>query len=185
VQSTASLSSKNGTQGSSSNWADGAPGWAPEIATTVLSRSRLDRQASLCASLRIWLDPPPKQRADGTLILGWANLGALVEGTLKFFLSVFAHDYSQTPKQAAKRKAIDPDELSFEALRVFFRDRVWNAPQEPWDIWLQCVQRRRNVIHAYRDAEIGTHDDFLSATVGYWQLAKELDGRIPWWSGDG
>jgi hypothetical protein len=27
-----------------------------------------------------------QQRADGAIILAWANLGALVEGTLKFFL---------------------------------------------------------------------------------------------------
>jgi hypothetical protein len=160
------------------HWAEGAPGWAPSIATAVLSRSRLDRQASLCKCLRFWLDAPT-EISDGHLILAWANLGSLVEGTLKFFLSVYAADYGKNPKYRRARP-LDPDELSFEALRVFFRDRVWNPPQEPWDAWLLCVQSRRNAIHAYRHTEIGTHPEFLAAVVGYHQLAHDLSDQIPW-----
>jgi hypothetical protein len=160
------------------HWTHGAPGWAPSVATEVLSRSRLDRQASLCACLRLWLDVRPDQ-SDGRLILAWVNLGTLVEGTLKFFLSVFAHDYGKTPK-LRKKKALDPDELSFEELRVFFRARVWSAGQEFWDAWLSSVQRRRNAVHAYRHTEIGTHDEYLCAIAGYWKLARELNDQIPW-----
>jgi hypothetical protein len=164
------------------HWAHGAPGWAPEVATAVLSRSRLDRQASLCACLRLWLGMPAEQN-DGRLILAWANLGALVEGTLKFFLSVYAQDYGKTPN-TRKGKPLDPDELSFEALRLFFRDRVWNRADNFWDAWLLYVQWRRNAIHAYRQAEIGVHAEFLGAIVGYRQLASDLSDRIPWWSSE-
>jgi hypothetical protein len=163
-------------------WADGAPGWAPSIATTVLSRSRLDRQASLCACLRLWLDVPASH-GDGHLILAWANLGSLVEGTLKFFLSVYAASYHENPRCDRRGRPVDPDALSFEDVRQFFRARVWLGSQCTWDTWLQCVQWRRNAIHAYRHTEIGTHDEFLSAIVGYRRLARELDERIPWWSG--
>lgn len=165
------------------HWAGGAPGWAPPVATAVLSRSRLDRQASLCTCLRLWLDVPAAQ-SDGHLILAWVNLGSLVEGTLKLFLSVFAADYSRTPKLDRKGKPRDPDTLGFDELRQFFKTTVWNPEQAPWDAWLQCVQRRRNAIHAYKHTEIGAHDDFLSAVVGYRHLTQELDGQIPWWSGD-
>jgi hypothetical protein len=163
------------------HWADGAPGWAPPVATAILTRSRLDRQASLCECLRLWLDLPA-EHGDGHLILAWANLGSLVEGTLKFFLSVFAQDYERNPKHR-KGKPLDPDELEFEVLRTFFRENVWLASQHFWDPWLQCVQWRRNAIHAYRHREIGTHAEFLAAVVGYHQLAHDLSDQLPWWSG--
>ena len=131
----------------------------------------------------MWLDPPAEQNTDGRLILAWANLGSLVEGTLKVFLSVYAHNYGKNPKRDRRGQDVDPDTLRFEDLRLFFRDNVWLQSQTAWDGWLQCVQRRRNAIHAYRHTEIGTHDEFLCAVVGYRLLADELSEQIPSWSG--
>jgi hypothetical protein len=42
------------------------------------------------------MDDVPNEQADGRMILAWTNLGTLVEGTMKFFLSVFASDYSRS-----------------------------------------------------------------------------------------
>ena len=39
---------------------------------------------------------------DGELILAWANLGALLEGTLKLFFSIYYSDF-QTDIEALKR----------------------------------------------------------------------------------
>lgn len=162
-------------------WSDGAPGWAPEVATELLTRSRLDRQAALCRCLRAWLDPPPRERADGSLILAWVNLGSLVEGALQFFLSVYAHDYANNPVRR-KRNAMDVQELMFQQLQEFFRDAVWTDEQrQRWDPWLETVRLRRNAIHAYEDRDIGTHDDFLRAVVTYRELAHELEGQLPEW----
>jgi hypothetical protein len=49
-----------------------------------IERSRLDWQVSLSSSLRNWVRDPLTALSDGDLILAWTNLGALIEGTLKF-----------------------------------------------------------------------------------------------------
>ena len=67
-----------------------AHGWAPIEAAGLLNKSMLEWQASLSSSLRMWLC----SSSDGDLILAWANIGALVEGHLKLFLSVWYNDYS-------------------------------------------------------------------------------------------
>ena len=70
-----------------------AHGWAPIEAAGLLSKARLDWQVSLSSSLRNWLRDPPAALSDGDLILAWTNLGALIEGTLKLFLSVYYNDF--------------------------------------------------------------------------------------------
>src|SRR5579859_1182306 len=70
-----------------------ANGWAPTDSANLLSRSRLDWQVSLSESLGHWTGR--KKISDGDLILAWANLGSLVEGTMKLFLSVYYEDYKK------------------------------------------------------------------------------------------
>ena len=81
-----------------------AHGWAPGEAADLLSRSRLDLQVSMSETLHYWSD----RSGPGDLVLGWANVGALVEGTLKFFLAVFYRDYMADPD--AKRDRVPPFE---------------------------------------------------------------------------
>lgn len=69
-------------------------GWAPYTATELMSKSRLDNQVALSFTLKIWLEQEEKQGENGRLILAWANLGALIEGTLKLFLCAYYEDYS-------------------------------------------------------------------------------------------
>lgn len=83
-----------------------ASGWAPQDAAELLSRSRLDRQVSLSESLARWTTGP-HPLSDGDLILAWANLGCLVEGTLKLFLAVYYQDY-----QADAEKTLNRDGLA-------------------------------------------------------------------------
>ena len=48
---------------------------------------------SLSASLRLWIRDPADALTPAELILAWANLGSLVEGTIKTFLSVWYETY--------------------------------------------------------------------------------------------
>ena len=64
-------------------------GWAPHEAAELLDKSRLDRQVSLSQSLKLWNEDPKNDASEGHLILAWINLGSLVEGTMKLFLSVY------------------------------------------------------------------------------------------------
>src|SRR3990170_3554478 len=100
-------------------WSE-AEGWAPIEAAKLLSKSRLDWQISLSKSLKIWvadsnLHPDEK---DGRLILAWANLGCLVEGTLKLFLSIYYKHYVDDIHGIKDRKGQlrDPDILRLEEM---------------------------------------------------------------------
>jgi hypothetical protein len=82
-----------------------ADGWAPIEASRLLSKSRLDRQVSLSRCLKIWFAEPNPDNESGQLILAWVNLGSLVEGTMKLFLSVYYMDY-QNDKDTIKKGGI-------------------------------------------------------------------------------
>jgi len=157
--------------------------WAPSEAALLLERSRLDRQVALSHCLTLWTsENHPVERWDGALILGWANLGALVEGTLKWFLSVYRND---VPGDAIKRygRSIEPEEATLDQLRQFYSKHfVWynEAERLTWDPWLEEIRDRRNSVHAYRDKDIGTFDDLQRCIERYLDLIETLDGRAPY-----
>ena len=84
-----------------------ANGWAPIEAAGLLSKARLDWQVSLSSSLRNWLRDPPNVLSDGDLILAWTNLGALIEGTLKLFLSVYYKNFQADVENLKAAGAFD------------------------------------------------------------------------------
>lgn len=162
----------------------GAYGWAPREAADLLAKSRLDRQVALSRCLRMWLRNPRPEDLEGRLILAWVNLGCLVEGSMKFFLSVYMNTYSKNPvqrRQKGKMKGLDPDELELGELREFFaREKVWmDADHRKWDDWILYVQQHRNAIHAYRNRDIGTFQEFHRAVKCYLELLDELESRVP------
>jgi hypothetical protein len=160
------------------NFWSNADGWAPIQAAQLLSRSRLDWQVSLSACLNLWLDKSSSINENGRLILGWANLGSLIEGSMKLFLSVWYEHY-KNDVEAIKRngKLQHPDGLQLEPLRQFFRKRIWD---DIWDKWVEHIQHRRNAIHAYKDRDIGTHDEFLADIRTYLKFLRYINFRLPY-----
>jgi hypothetical protein len=158
-----------------------AHGWAPNDAAELLAKSRLDWQVSLSYCLRLWLEQSIEENTEGRLILAWTNLVALVEGTMKFFLSVHEGDYSQTPVTRGRdEKPRDIDALQFEELRQFYNKNVWRESQRKWDNWLSKIQIRRNAIHAYRNRYIGTFDEFFEDIGRHFDFLEELEGQVPY-----
>jgi len=159
------------------NFWSNAKGWAPIEAAHLLSKSRLDWQVSLTACLRKWIEKPSEKEASGSLILAWANLGSLVEGTLKLFLSVYYKDYKNDIDAIKKKGELqDPDVLQVEPLRQFFKKKIWDKDQ--WDNWIQKIQQRRNAIHAYKDRDIGTHDEFINDVRNYLNFLRYINSRL-------
>ncbi|MCZ6594734.1 MAG: hypothetical protein O6943_07460 [Bacteroidetes bacterium] len=158
-----------------------AKGWAPIEAAQLLTKSRLDWQVSLSHSLRLWFSPSPDNEKDARLILAWTNLGSLVEGTLKFFLSVWYESYKTSAASLTRRngKRIDPDELQLEQLRVFFKKEVWTN-DDRWDAWILIIQKRRNAIHAYKDRELGTLKEFEDMVRTYFLFLSNINERLPY-----
>ena len=145
-----------------------------------MSKSRLDWQVDLSRTLHSWIETPDSDVANGHLILGWANLGALVEGSMKWFLSVYYNDYA-ADVDALKNKngfIVSPDGQSLEPLRQFFRKRIWEST-DTWDGWVLMIQQRRNAIHAYRHREIGTFGEYVQAVTKYYDFLSELNSRVP------
>jgi hypothetical protein len=160
--------------------------WAPIEAAGLLSRSRLDWQVSLSRCLRLWIKTPPDRLEDGELILAWANLGSLTEGTMKLFLSVYYHDYQKDIDGLKKVKAYDnenqepfsPDGLSFEAMRVYFKNGELLGAKI--DTYVELVQQRRNAIHAYKHRPIGDDQEFQAAVLSYLRMLREVNARLPY-----
>jgi len=154
-----------------------AHGWAPVEAAGLLSTSMLDWQASLSTSLHRWTTAS----STGDLILAWANLGALIEGQLKLFLSVYYHDYSNDVEaiRDKRRKLVDLDGLSLEPLRQFFVRRIWTSGTN-WNPYVERIQRRRNAIHAFRSREIGTFEDWKSELPRHLSFVRDINRCLPY-----
>jgi hypothetical protein len=154
------------------DWGNG--GCAPSDAANLLERSRLDWLVSLAHTLKLWQGPLlNNDNHDAMLILAWANLGSLVEGAMKLFLSVYLHDYEKSVRRNSaasvfkrlwkeqEQKVQDVDVLMFDVLRQFFELEVWqHLDRKEWSHWLKHIQERRNTIHAYKSRELGTFEEF-------------------------
>lgn len=164
-------------------WA-AAHGWAPKDAAQLLSASRLDRQVALSSTLDMWTSK--ETLPDGELILAWANLGALVEGTLKLLFVVFLDDYRADTTALERVRALDrkkstphlPDVLELEKLRqlVQQRDLLESAELE----LIALIQYRRNAIHAFKDRPLGDRAEFHGAVRGYLTLLRAVNDRLPY-----
>lgn len=161
-------------------------GWAPIKAAGLLSKSRLDWQVSLSRTLSIWITAPKKALTPGELILAWTNLGSLVEGSLKLFLSVWFDDYAADVENLKAAKVYDnkknkiqePDSLTLERLRLYFNFK--GLLSKDCLTLLELVQQRRNAIHAFKDKSIGDTKEFHKALAGYLEMLREVNERLPY-----
>ena len=158
----------------------------PTSPTCRSSRNGVDRQVSLSRSLRHWIVEPADSLEDGDLILGWANLGSLIEGTIKLFLAVYYDDYKNdlpTLKQtqawhAKQSKLLDPDVLRLEVLITYVEKA---ALFEPDQIALfKQVQSYRNAIHAFKDRPLGTGSELHGAIKNYLGMLRSTVSRLPY-----
>lgn len=155
-----------------------ARGWAPDAAAQLLSKSRLDWQVELSHCLRLWIKPFPAHKESGYLILGYANLGSLVEGSMMLFLSVHYEGY-RSDDDAVKDdegELSNPDGLTFDPLREFIKKK--NILENSWDKWLRQVQQHRNAIHAFKSRDIGTHKELLTDMRTYLRFIERIDSHL-------
>ena len=166
------------------HWCDfwGNGGWAHGDAARLLSESHLEWLVSLAECLSLWIRKNTnKNLTSGGLILAWTNLGSLLEGSMKFFLSVYKHDYDQTPVNGRKQKPADPDELTLERLRQFYAKYIWKDSQKrDWNDWVGQIRDRRNAIHAYQDRDLGSFSDYKESINYYLHFVLELEDHIPY-----
>lgn len=159
-------------------------GWAPAHVAGLLGKSRLDWQVSLSSTLRLWLSSSTVSA--GELILAWANLGSLLEGSVKLLLSVYFETYETDVENLKKANAFDhkkgsahsPDGLTLEPLRKYCAAKdILNAKHLGL---METVQQRRNAIHAFKDRPIGDTAELHRAVRGYLELLREIVRRLPY-----
>lgn len=157
-------------------------GWAPKAAADLLSQGRLDWQVSLSVCLRRWVPIPSDEDKDAVQIMAYANIGALVEGTLKLFLSVWYGHYAKDAEAIRRKGALlGPDIATLDLLRQFFKKRIWlNDPSDNWDPWISYIQNRRNAIHAFKNRDIGTHPDILNDMRNYLRFVRRINQQLPY-----
>ncbi len=161
-------------------------GWAPDDAAEMLSKSRLDRLASMAETLRRWVEIPPEEISDGDLILAWTNLGSLVEGTLKLFLCVYLRDFKADDANTKKTQAyhkrdqllLDPDGLYMHVLISYFEE-AYLLPDDELEL-AKRIQIKRNTIHVFKDLDIGNALDFRAAVRDYRQMLLSINSRLPY-----
>lgn len=153
-----------------------AHGWAPVDVAGLMSKSMLEWQSSLSDCLSKWLSGT----TTGELILAWANLGSLVEGQLKLFLSVWYDDYAADAEAIKKKgKLQDPDILTLECLRQFFAKRIWDK-SDNCDRWIRHIQEKRNAIHAFRHRDIGTFNMWRQDLRNHLAFIRDINSRLPY-----
>lgn len=164
-----------------------AHGWAPVNAADLLDKSRLDWLPSLASTLRHW--SKDGDLSAGELILAWANLGSLLEGSLKLFLAVYLVDYENdsemlkslgvTYSKGSKKGSLKPpDELTLEPIRQFCEKR--NILTSEHIEFVGLLQNRRNLIHAFKDKPLGTTADFRKSVSIYLIFIADLATRLPY-----
>ena len=128
----------------------------------------------------MWITQPDEANLFAVQILGYANLGSLVENTLKLFLSVYYHDYKKGIDAITRKGAIqDPDGVKLEPLRIFIKKNIWNKDDE-WDAWIEKIQSRRNAIHAFKDRDIGTHAELIADIRLYRIFLLRINSQLPY-----
>lgn len=152
-------------------------GWASDSAAFLMSKSRLDWQLSLSKSLKNWVQND--NLSDGDLILAWTNLGALVEGALKLYLSVYYEGYKKDVCAIKNKKGglKDPDVLKLEELRQFIEK---NQLLVEWHGFVKKIQQRRNAIHAFEHRDIGDCQDFSWQVENYRNFLLDIDAFLPY-----
>ncbi|MEM6692832.1 MAG: alpha/beta hydrolase [Planctomycetota bacterium] len=168
-------------------------GWAPKEAAELLDECRLDWLYSLANALpNLVIEDESGKSTSGQLILGWAALGAILEGSMKFFLSVHASDYERSVKTQRStgvfktlwnQKTSDvksPDGLMLEKLRHIFQSEIWDEhDQRNWSAWVAHIRDRRNSIHAYQDRDLGGFDELWIDVRILSEFVNHLNSCLP------
>lgn len=159
-------------------WENRVRGWAPKDVVSKLEVVKLDWLEDLTKSLTIWKDIGVDM-TEGELILAYVNLGSLVEGWLKLFYCVYYMDYLKNPEMTFKGKIIEPNDLKFEVLKQFSRDKLWSK-NDSYDKWIDKIQLRRNAIHAFNYRDIGNPKEFLEDINYFYSFIRRIDDQLPY-----
>jgi hypothetical protein len=157
------------TRGLKEFWGDGyCKGWISDRAYEQLSTARLDRWLSITYLLNEWFNESiNKQFSNDQLrqsfqIIGWVNLGAMLECSIKLFLTVHIETYEEDNDAYRNNKTSElmyPESLTLDKLKQFFSKKKIVMKPDEWTEWILCVQRQRNGIHCFKDRHLADFNE--------------------------
>ncbi|WP_104668362.1 hypothetical protein [Ensifer adhaerens] len=164
-----------------------AHGRAPYEAAAMLTSARLELMPSLAAALHKWT--PETTMTDGELILAWANLGSLMESSLRLFLAVYLTDFladQETVKsldavhKTGKKKGVihDPTEISLEKMKQYFARKDLLSPLDLAAV--DYIHGRRNAIHSFSKKDLGSAQTFVQHVIRFRRLIAVMGLRLPY-----
>jgi hypothetical protein len=162
-------------------------GWAPDDIAYILESARFDWNVSLVKVL-IEILSKINQKEAGTLIISYTILGTLLENTMKIFLIIYKRTYQNSNDVSKnKNKLTEPIDLKFDDLKKFIIKNVliFHLLESPlgtkveFTNWLTKIQRRRNAIHALKNREIGSINEFYTDIVKAYNFFSELSNQLP------
>ena len=161
-------------------WEGGAKGWAPEEVSELLTKSRMDRMVSFSFRLHDAVRDVEQSEEEAHLVSSWVTLGALVESSLTLFFTVWRNDYVENgPRQNIKKgKLIEPPRLSFDQLKSLMLEH--DLIDKRAHKWISDIQQYRNVIHFFRDKELGSKDTLLKSIKWYLAFLDFIHDNLPY-----
>lgn len=159
----------------------------PEDIAELFSIARFDLQLELLTHLRELVRDFSDDTPRINILFAWVNLGALVEGTLRWFFCVHVSSVGNGDSANAHIERIRCKEIEDWKLGEFvefFNSEV--MPNSEFDQsvsdWLTTVMQQRNNIHTFfRKMEILGLMDLISAVSQYVEFSKALRSRQPSW----
>lgn len=145
------------TKGLKEFWGDGyCKDWISDKAYEHLSAARLDRWLSMTYLMKEWFKESINEELTPSFqIIGWANLGVLLECSIKLFLVVYIEAYEEdNDAPRTKSNIINPEKLTLEQLRIFFSKKQIVMKPDEWSKWILFVQNQRNAIHCFMDRNL-------------------------------
>lgn len=166
-------------------WGQGAEGWAPLTAFKALKKVRFESLLSLAKEFPAWY--AGHNSSPGQLLLAWVGLGAIAEGTLHWFLSVYAEGYLQDPIFTNTGAMVPPEDVFFAKSITYFNKRIWpddgtglfRDKKKQMSDCLHDIRKKRNAIHCGKD-EMGTWDEWRNTVEYLLAVICEFEGRIPY-----
>jgi hypothetical protein len=60
----------------------------------------------------------------------------------------------------------------------FFRERFWKEKDIQWDSWILHIQQRRNAVHAFKNRDIGTFEEFHDDVRKYLEFLRYVNDLL-------
>ena len=101
---------------------------------------------------------------------------------MKVFYSAYLLDYKADTDQRIinfkKKEHYKVEVLMFERLKQYSIGKIFKENDNMHN-WINKIQARRNIIHAFKDKELGEAEDFIKDIDVFCEFVLSVNGKIP------